>query len=145
MLESKISKIISLQPEILFSSQGVNVKFGTLEVENKLNYVNLPILLKFYVSEGLSLDIGPQFGVLISAKQSSSTSSTNIDIKSSYKETDIGLATGVSYNFVGGLNISARYNFGLKNILNEDLYPYDSKLKNGVFQLSIGYYFKNKN
>lgn len=144
MLESKLSNIVSLQPEVLFSSQGSDEEFDGVDYENRLNYVNLPILFKFYVSNQFSLDVGPQLGVLISAKQSN-TSTRDNDIKTYFKDTDISLATGISYKFVSGFNLSARYNFGLKDIFNTDLYQYGDKLKNGVFQLSIGYYFKNRN
>ncbi len=143
MLESKLSNSISLQPEVVFSSQGSKVNFGSEAIENRLDYLNLPILLRFYVSDGFSFDVGPQLGILVSAKQGSS-SRKDIDIKSNYSGTDIGLATGINYKFVSGFNLSARYNFGLKNIINTNIYTSSDTIKNGVFQISIGYYFKNK-
>ncbi|MBP0903594.1 porin family protein [Mariniflexile gromovii] len=143
MLETKLSESISLQPEILLSAQGSKASIDSQSADNRLYYLNLPILLKFYTSDRFSFDIGPQLGILISAKQkSSSSSSTDNDIKTLFSDNDIGLITGISYKFVSGINFSARYNFGLKNIINTNLYSNENKLKNGVFQLSIGYYFK---
>lgn len=145
MLETKLSNRFALQPEVVFSSQGFKVRYGEENLVNRLNYVNIPILFKMFVSDVFSFDIGPQLGVLISAKQSSTSTNDN-DIKTVFNERDYALILGVSYKIMSRLNISARYNFGLKDIKNERLSSFgDSKIKNGVFQLAIGYYFKNKN
>lgn len=144
MVETELSNHIAFQPEVLFSSQGSNEMLGSTDYEYRLNYLNLPLLMKFYLSEGFSFDVGPQLGVLISARESN-TSTNDSDIKTSFKETDYGLVFGVSRKFDKGLNVSARYNLGLQNIRNTSYsnLNYD-KLNNSVFQLSLGYYFNKK-
>lgn len=143
MLESKISERMALQPELLFSSQGAIEKTGNEDLQYRLNYINVPILFKFYVSDEFSFDVGPQLGVLVSAKSSFRSSHDN-DIKVNFSDTDYGLALGVGYKFINKVNLSARYNFGLKNISNKNYdFLNDGTIKNSVFQLSLGYYFNN--
>lgn len=144
MFESTVSESVSLQPEILFSSQGANEQSSYEDLEFRLNYVNVPILIKYYVSEGFSIDGGAQLGVLVAAKQSYH-SSKDIDIKTNFSDTDYGLLIGTSYKFINKINLSARYNFGLKDISNSNYSFFNNgNIKNGVFQLSLGYYFNNK-
>jgi hypothetical protein len=55
------------QPELLYSQQGYEIKDanGTF---TKLDYINLPILLKAYPSK-ISLEAGPQIGLAISKRE----------------------------------------------------------------------------
>src|SRR5262245_4424225 len=63
----KLTKI-AIQPEVIFSQQGSTVKLSTGQsIEQNFNYVNIPVLLKFYLISGLNLQAGPQFGFLTSA------------------------------------------------------------------------------
>lgn len=132
MAEWKISDKFSLQPEIMYSVQGTNTNVDS-EGEILLNYLNLPIMGKYYVAKGLSIEAGPQIGFLLSTKGGS------INYKDALKSTDFGVNFGVGYKLDNGLNFSARYNLGLSNIIDVNSVP--DKNRNGVFQLSVGYFF----
>jgi opacity protein-like surface antigen len=157
--EFEISDTFSIQPELLYSAQGATESETyedsfvrqVSESEWKLNYIQIPIMAKFYVSEGLSLEAGPQIGFLASAEVDSdstetslfdgssvSTSST-VDAKEIVKSVDFGLNFGLGYKLDSGLNFALRYNLGLSNIY--DVSETDVKIKNRVFQLSVGYTF----
>ena len=57
----------SLQPEVLYSTQGaMNEDTETLDGvtysyknELKLDYINVPIMVKYYITPGLNLQVGP--------------------------------------------------------------------------------------
>lgn len=132
--EILISETFSFQPELLFSAQGI--KDDEFDEKIKLNYLNIPLMGKYYISEGFSLEAGPQIGLLLSAK--SDIDGEEIDIKDSVKSIDFGLNLGLGYKMKSGLNLGARYNIGMSNINDED--GLDS-IKNGVFQISVGYMF----
>jgi hypothetical protein len=123
ILELK-TPIIGIQPEILYSSQGVRISG---QEDLKLNYIAVPIVLKYYITK-LSIEVGPQFSYLVS-KSLPKASDTAI------KNSDIGVLGGVGLNIVGGLFAQARYVVGLSNNTNSD------GGKNNVFQLSMGYKF----
>lgn len=130
-VEIEISDLFSIQPELLYSSQGY--KFGDVKGIN--SYLNIPIMAKVYPIEGLNIEIGPQLGYLLSAKEKDTNNSQ--DAKEGYKSLDFGLTFGAGfkladYNLIFGL----RYNLGLSNILENN-----NNIKNGVFQVSVGYLF----
>ena len=132
LVEIPVSEKFSVQPELLYSGQGA--KDDSSDDELKLDYLNIPIIAKFYVAEGFSLEAGPQIGFLLSAKEEFDGQSE--DIKDYVKGTDFGINFGLGYKMETGLNFGARYNLGLSEI------PEDGgDLKNGVFQISIGYMF----
>jgi hypothetical protein len=132
-VEFSISETFSIQPELLYSAQGSVDEDYVLN----LNYINLPIIAKFYVSEGLSLEAGPQIGFLVKAEVE--FDDLSVDIKDEFKSIDFGFNFGTAYKLESGLNFAARYTLGLSNIIDDN--DLDTKVKNGVFQLSVGYTF----
>ncbi len=155
MAEIKISETFSIQPELLYSAQGAKFSDGTLA----LNYLVLPIMAKYTVAENFTVEVGPQFGYLLSAKakdtsedpdpgiaskgsannKAQAAQASSIDLKENFKSFDLGAAIGASYLLNNGMNLSVRYIMGLSNTPKGDVG--DFKYKNSVFQLSIGYYF----
>lgn len=155
MAEVMLNDEFAVQPELLYSSQGAKLDDGTLA----FNYLNLPIMGKYFVSDEFTIEAGPQFGYLLSAKlkydsedNGGGGGSINAparnakinrvaeteDIKEDVKSFDYGLNIGASYIIENGINISLRYYLGLANGSNLDG---DGEFKNSVFQLSIGYFF----
>ncbi len=121
-LNVKFTKL-AIQPEVIYSVQGADAAAGNVE----LGYVNIPILLKFYLIGGLNLQAGPQFGFLTSA----TSGSTNIKDQLESSETSVALGAGFDIKkFV----IDARYNLGLSDVDKSS-----TEAKNQVFQLSVGF------
>ncbi len=162
--EFMLTEKFGIQPEVLYSTQGTKIEesgteFGmtyNFEATQDLDYVNVPILAKYYFTDALSLELGPQIGFLVKGEQEytisldGETESGKEDIKDYVKSTDFGLAAGLGYKFYGGLFVNARYILGLSSINDEDQgiddgfdedFISDSKIKNNVFQLSLGFMF----
>ena len=57
---------IGMSADLLFSREGAMLKSGGDKYIAKTNYLNLPILAKFYVLDQLAFNIGIQPGVLLS-------------------------------------------------------------------------------
>lgn len=127
--EIPLSEKFSFQPEVLYSRQGYS--FGDNIVE--LNYLNVPLMGKYYLAKGFSVEAGPQIGFLLSAKNE------KLDVKDAFKKVDFGFNFGLGYKFQNGINFSARYNLGLTDINNVE--GSSSKDKNRTFQISVGYFF----
>lgn len=127
--EIPISEKFSFQPEIMYSGQGYSFNDNTIA----LSYLNIPLMGKYYVTKGLSLEAGPQIGFLLSAKNE------KINVKDSFNTFDFGVNFGLGYKLDNGLNFGARYNLGLTDINNVE--GSSSKSKNSVFQVSVGYFF----
>ncbi len=136
MLEIALSDVFSLQPEVLYSAQGATLSENGVDGSFNFSYINIPVMAKYYVTEGLSLEFGPQVGILVSAE--TEAEGTTSDIKDYITSSDFGLNFGMGYKLESGVNFSARYNLGLSNI--DDTESTD-EVQNAVFQLSIGYFF----
>lgn len=148
MAEISINEKFSVQPELLFSTQGAQeditffngVEDQTENVKYNFSYINLPVMAKYYVTEALSLEAGPQIGFLVDSKAKSNGETVDADeLLGDLSTIDFGLNFGFGYKLDSGLNFSARYNLGLSNI--SDVSDSDFEFKNSVFQFSIGYFF----
>lgn len=138
--EFKISDLLSIQPEILYSRQGTRDKGNGVKVKNRLNYLNIPVLAKLNVWDELSVEVGPQFGFALNARQKTKAGGEVVKRDIQYNNTfDFSFAFGVSYN-LENLMFSARYNVGLTNVIEKDHFGGNNN-KNHVFQLSVGYRF----
>jgi opacity protein-like surface antigen len=133
--EIKVSEKFAVQPELLYSAQGASFDGGDIN----LNYLNIPVMAKFYVADAFSLEAGPQIGFLLSAKNDGE------DTKDFYSSTDFGINLGAGYDFTENLSVGLRYNFGLSNVADfgdlEDFIGEDISANNGVFSVSLGYKF----
>lgn len=128
--EFPLTETFSLQPEVLYSGLGASASEGDGTV--KLDYISVPVMLKYYVIDGFSLEAGPQFSFNVVAEQEYDGQTEELD---NVKSTDFGAGVGVGYELPMGLFFQARYGFGFSEIADE------AELKNNVFQLSAGYKF----
>jgi len=151
--EIKFTDKFSVQPEIVYSSQGAKNDYhqteGLVSVHHhnhdKLEYINIPIIAKYYVYQGLSIEFGPQFSFLTKAESKDDVTINNAttefkrDFKNEVNSFDFGVGIGLSYDLTNGFFANARYNFGLTSVGKSNQYYKDSK--NGVTQIGVGYKF----
>ncbi len=136
--EIAISDQFSVQPELVYSAQGATTSEEGIDVDINADYINLPIMAKYYVAEGFSIEVGPQVGFLMSAK--AKAEGEEEDLKDFIKGIDFGANLGIGYKLESGLNFGARYNLGLSNV-NDDEDSDEFEIKNSVIQVSVGYFF----
>lgn len=129
---------IGIQPELIYSQQGTTVDFDQAQndFEQDYAYMNIPVMLKFYLLGGLNLQAGPQFGLLLSADgttidENGDPRTLNKDV---LKNSDVSAALGVGWDAPFGLNFTARYLLGLSDISDQSF-----EAKNRMFQLSLGF------
>jgi hypothetical protein len=58
--EIKLVDSFSIQPELLYSTQGATYKNAVEEFRNELGYLALPVMAKIYLNKSVSLELGPQ-------------------------------------------------------------------------------------
>lgn len=135
--EVNLNEKFAIQPEVLFSTEGSELKAEGEEVTFNLSYINVPVMLKFYPAPKFNLQAGPQVGLLVAAK--GKYQGVKEDIKDGYKTANFGLNLGAAYEFTEKCFVDARYNFGLSNIMDntED----GTKNKGVVLSLAVGYKF----
>ena len=130
----KFNDKVGIQADLLYSQQGA--EFDTDKID--LNYVNVPVVLKYFLIQGLNIQAGPQFGFVVDDNVRNVTQ--NIADSESFDLTGI---IGVGYDLPLGLKLEGRYNFGLTDATSENVNIDQGSLesKNSVITLSVGYSF----
>ncbi|WP_310991698.1 porin family protein [Aequorivita marina] len=127
----KFTDKVGVQADLLYSQQGADFKLGDFD----LTYINVPVVLKYYLFKGLNIQAGPQFGFIVDDKISVDLGDVYTDAKA--EEFDLSGVVGAGYDFPFGIRLDARYNFGLTDVSKVD--GVDGK--NSVFSLALGYSF----
>ncbi|MFD2519000.1 porin family protein [Salinimicrobium flavum] len=145
LAEIMFSEKFGIQPEVLYSSQGAKSDFdmddeffGSLSIDEfKLDYISVPVLIKYYFIEGLSLEIGPQFSFMVNSEADGSIdgASGTVDLDDETESFDFGGALGLGYELPMGLMFQARYVMGFTDVYT------DTDFRNSIFQISVGYKF----
>ena len=124
---------LSLTAGLLYTQQGWMGK-GTGPQTTKLNFINVPLMVNFYVLKGLALKLGLQLGFRVSATEG------NESVGDLYEGFNLGLPIGVSYEFKSPITLDLRYIPALTPI-NKDSNS-DWKMRSDVLTLTIGYKFE---
>jgi hypothetical protein len=131
---------LGIQPEVLFNqlnqrvdSSFRNVYQNAASFSNyrdvKLRYLSIPIVLDYKLAPFLSLQAGPQFGILLDQDKNLVQNG-----KEAFKHGDFSMLAGAQLH-VSKIRVSARYFVGLANV--NDLGD-QNKWKNQGWQLSVG-------
>lgn len=132
LVDFEISEKFHVQPELLYSSEGIK--------DGSVDFLNLPVALKWYFFEGIHLHAGPQVGMVIDAE--GGTAGLN-----EYSFSGVG---GLGYEAPGGgFMITARFTHGITSIVDPD-FAIDSgmgynlvgiKAWSRALQFGVGYKF----
>ncbi len=151
--EMPINELLSFQPEFLYSRKGAELKYDNFFAEGsakfRLDYIEVPLLLRMNLIPNLSIQAGPYVAYMISAdiKNDSSNdafdSLTDLDTND-FNKFDYGLSGGVEFD-LNSIGIGARYNYGLANIGKErtiggSAYTFPDA-KNSAFNLYVVFKF----
>lgn len=132
-----LGKKLAIQPEVLFNQVNVDTSssFSSIYHFNKLDnvqlkYLTIPILLNYNANKLITLQAGPQFGILMNK---SSTFLQNG--QEAFKSGDLAMLGGVQLN-LGGFKVYGRYAIGLSDINDIDN---KDKWKSQSIQLGVGF------
>jgi hypothetical protein len=125
--EIKLVDSFSIQPELLYSTQGATYKNAVEEFENELGYLSIPVLAKINLNKSISIELGPQASFLLSEKN-------NFDIEDA-NTFDFAVVGGLGLNITNHLFIQGRYCLGLTDASK------NAEIKNSVVQVSAGIKF----
>lgn len=130
LAEYRFSNPFSLQGELLYSKirERTTAVGGDNYYYSTWDYIVLPIMGKLYPFKNLSLELGPQFGYMLSDE---------IHLYGDLKRRkfDLSIGAGAAYKIAGRVEVSFRYNRGLIELAKGvDEY-------NTTFRLGVGYRF----
>lgn len=113
-----------IQPELLYSQQGATLNIDDIDLE----YINVPLMFKYYIAGGLNLQVGPQFGFLV-------TDNIEDSIEDSFKTTsfDFSGVAGIGLDLPLGFRADARYIIGMNDVFD------NVESRQDVILLSLGF------
>ena len=115
-----------------FNSIYQNAFSSSGDQQIKLDYLSIPILLRYNVGKMITLNAGPQFGILINQNDNVLVNGNN-----AFKTGDFAMVFGAQLNF-NIVRLYGRYNIGLQNINDIDN---KEKWTNQQIQLGVGLRF----
>jgi hypothetical protein len=114
------------------------------KVERRINYFNVPVLLKYRFDNNIYIKAGIQLGlrynandIFINSKTEDEDLKYTLKIKEQFHPLDAGLAFGAGYRLMkgNGMNIGLQYYLGLVDIVIDDSSP---KQYNRSLYLTVG-------
>ncbi|RXK62399.1 PorT family protein [Lacibacter luteus] len=137
--EIPLGKKFGIQPEILWNQinsdtvsgfKSIYTELQNQDIKNpQLNYLSIPLLLSYKPSKFLSLQAGPQYGILLNNSKSFVENG-----KEAFKNGDFSLLMGVQVKILSA-RVYGRYAIGLSDI--NDISD-QNKWKTTGFQLGVG-------
>ena len=158
LVELPISNMLSIQPELIFSRQGVDLRQGlknfsirTDTSEIRLDYLNIPVMAKVNLGP-IFLEGGVQFGFLVNKPKVDSYIANvylrNLLDKDSYNSFDFGVGAGLGVKLNQHFFVETRYTYSLTNVFDPNDKHFKSSLisdgdnfKNSVFSIGLGMKF----
>ncbi len=149
---------VIIEPGLYYSQKGIEVRAdlpnslpGIVEilniegtVKNKAHYIDMPILVKFFPTEGFNVFAGTQFSYLVENKINVQAGAfgidvvnRDIDINAGFRKFDVAMVAGLGYQFTNGISINGSFDLGLTSL--DDRGNFDAY--NQVGKISIGYTF----
>jgi len=139
-MEIGLGNKLGLQPEILWNQVSTSVDsnykhvyqnvFNSEQSTVKLNYLSIPLLLNYkLIGNFLSLQAGPQFGILIDQGKTLLQNGGQ-----AFKKGDFAMLAGAQIK-LSAIRLTGRYVIGLNNINDIDN---QDKWKSQGFQVSMG-------
>ncbi|MCW2118944.1 porin family protein [Flavobacterium sp. 7A] len=122
-----ITEFAAFQPEVLYSRKGSELTydnaFATGSAKFKLNYIEVPLLVKANLTKNISVHAGPYLAYLIDAQVTNQSSGGSLNFQENYnnddfKKFDAGLSAGLGLDFET-IGFGARYNYGLTTVGKE--------------------------
>ncbi len=146
----QFTKIFALSVGAAYSQQGGKMEDLNFELcervtyDNKLDFINVPVLANFYICKGLALKIGAQPGFLISSDVEVTVNATGKDVPGNYQDHlnkfVLSMPIGMSYEF-NNIVFDARLNLNANGMF-ERCDDMDLPVAgNAVYQLTVGYRF----
>ena len=150
--------MLSIQPELIFSRQGVDLRQGLKNLsirtdtsEIRLDYLNIPVMAKVNLGP-IFLEGGVQFGFLVSKPKVDSYIANvylrNLLDKDSYNFFDFGVGAGLGVKLNQHFFVETRYTYSLTNVFDPNDKHFKSSLisdgdnfKNSVFSIGLGMKF----
>ena len=131
----------NLRSGLLYNGNTSSLTYDGEKKKNTANYLSVPLLGRFKVSEGLYAIAGPQLNFLLSAKETYDAETS--DLKDALKSTSFSGLFGAEYQFSDKFRVGINYTAGLSNIAKLRLFDTEDvgNIKFNGFNFNVGISF----
>ncbi len=139
-----------LAADVLFSQRGAKFEIpvgnGQLAFNQRINYIEIPITLRYYLNDAgnfrPNVYFGPSLGLMLKGKRVNQKLNGNdiadADNSRDFRPADLGATAGIQFNFRAGnrqrFTIDARYTYGLT-----DISVPSERMQNSFITVGLGY------
>ena len=134
---------IGIQPELLFSQTSSQTISGATSGATlldgikpntafTLSYLSIPVLLRYNFAKLFTLNLGPQYGILLNKNTSLLQNGQN-----AFKSGDVTGVVGLQFH-LSSLRVYGRYVFGLNNLNNVNSAANTGNWKNQQLEVGVG-------
>lgn len=114
------NKYFAIQPEVMFSGQGVRYVDNGQENTIIVNYLEIPMMLQIHPVKDFYIEAGPQVDLLLTAKHKIHGTDYKQNVKADFATAQFSIATGMGFRIVDRISVYGRYNFGLTDVFSYD-------------------------
>lgn len=135
--------VFSIEPQVQYSRLAAELNHGTLQdYHQEMDYISVPILLKFHAGRNLAFMLGPQFDFLSKTKNKLTEPNGPGNNKNEFKSSDIAATAGIELFPRGRLSIYGRYAYGFNKVNDNTTQPdfYNTNLQAGLKLRLFGKY-----
>jgi outer membrane protein with beta-barrel domain len=148
----KLTKIYTLQPELVYTRQGANREYFDADKIRRtetldVSYLSIGVANKF-TFKNFNFQVGPTIDIKVNDSQKNIAPSSEGD---PYYEFNYNPYTGIDFAFFAGVGYDFTKNFGVEARIKKGLIPvndtwgdYDDNYTNVVFQVGATYTFDIK-
>lgn len=124
----EVMENIKIEPGIYFSQKGI--KSDVEAVNDRLSYIDVPIVVRYSVTEKFNVFAGPQASVLAARRFEGPDGVSRAT--STIRGYDLAAVLGVAYEIYNGVGVQVGYDLGLI-----DLNYFDTNVKSRVFHFTV--------
>lgn len=147
LMEYKFHPHFGISPEVVYAAQGGQERVQDSEnrilIESdkryRTNYINVPVMLKYYPAQDFSIDFGPQVGFNVYSKYKIGRHEVT-NYKDMTHAVDMGLGLGCTYDLDKNAFMQVRYTMGLTRAFKpiNSYWEIQDYRKNNNIQLAFG-------
>ena len=150
---------LMLEPALLYSSKGGMVEWSEsymldestfidyyFRSDIKLNYLEVPVTLSYYLTDGFYASVSPYMSFLLKDKIDAYSGECiggnctavkeTVEDESDFSKTDYGIGVGLGYDITKNLYVNAQYQFGMKQIVDDEVDVFNRSLA-----ITVGFSF----
>ena len=140
-----VAESFTIQPEVLYSQYGSKAESANYSYSTNLDFITVPVMLQYNFVPNFYVEAGPEFGLMVSAKnkiknESNGASATSDNYKDGLNTFNFGVGIGAGYYFTDNIGVTARYVAGVTDYAKDRPSNSDA-VRNNTFQVGLAYKF----